>query len=137
MKELGPQSNNYTCVVPFSGGVESTALVKYLVKRKEIIDSQIEDLFNLDKQKLRENILNYQDYFKQEEFDNNMDAFLEDEEKFDSMAFYELWDILIMLVKREIRMIDTREQIVKDVDSMISKEKSEKYLSMIFHATRK
>ena len=35
MKELGPQSNNYTCVVPFSGGVESTALVKYLVKRKE------------------------------------------------------------------------------------------------------
>ena len=80
----------------------------YLTKREKLIDSQIEDLFNLDKQKLKENILNYQDYFKQEELDNNMDAFLEDKTKFDSMAFYELWDILIMLVKREIRMTNIK-----------------------------
>ena len=35
MREFGKQLNNYTCVVPFSGGVESTALVKYLLKRGE------------------------------------------------------------------------------------------------------
>lgn len=35
MKESGQQLTNYTSVVPFSGGVESTALLKYLIKRKE------------------------------------------------------------------------------------------------------
>ena len=100
----------------------------YLVKREEIIDSQIEELFNLDKQKLKEYILNYQDYFKQEELDNDMDAFLEDEEKFDSMAFYELWDILIMLVKREIRMTNIKSNGFSDYIKKIT-EKTSKYES--------
>ena len=100
----------------------------YLAKREEIIDSQIEELFNLDKQKLKEYILNYQDYFKQEELDNDMDAFLEDEEKFDSMAFYELWDILIMLVKREIRMTNIKSNGFSDYIKKIT-EKTSKYES--------
>ena len=94
----------------------------YLSKREEIIDSQIEELFNLDKQKLKEYILNYQDYFKQEELDNDMDAFLEDEEKFDSMAFYELWDILIMLVKREIRMTNIKSNGFSDYIKKITEK---------------
>lgn len=55
----------------------------------------------------------------------------------ESVSYNERLNKLIVLLKREIRMIDTREQIIKDVDSMISKEKSEKYLSMILNATKR
>ena len=98
----------------------------YLAKRKKLIDSQLEELFNLDKEKLKENILIYQSYFKQEELDNDMDAFLVDEEKFDNMAFYELWDILIMLVKREIRMTNIKSNGFSDYIKKIT-EKTSKY----------
>ena len=57
-----------------------------------------------------------------------MDAFLEDEEKFDSMAFYELWDILIMLVKREIRMTNIKSNGFSDYIKKIT-EKTSKYES--------
>ena len=50
----------------------------YLLEREDFLESQIEELFNLDKQKLKEKIDNYKDYFKQEEIANGMDDFLKD-----------------------------------------------------------
>ena len=57
-----------------------------------------------------------------------MDAFLEDKTKFDSMAFYELWDILIMLVKREIRMTNIKSDGFSNYIKKIT-DKTSKYES--------